>query len=144
MKRNYSIPMLILAALSAGCQTTLTGSAAAGGAGMLPIAVGAYVEQDENCGSLVALFRYDGRSIGWSGSGSTWAAMYPIRRQREAQGRWVATIVAPGPGVSGGGAPRELDVFITPRGAGRITVTAMERSEMKLCAPDELPAWARL
>lgn len=106
---------------------------------MLPIAVGAYVEQGENCGSPVAVFRYDGRSIGWSGGGSTRAAMYPIRRLREEHGRWVATIVAPGPGVSGGGAPRELDVIILPGGAGRITVTAMERVEMKLCAPDELP-----
>jgi hypothetical protein len=61
--------------------------------------------------------------------------MYPIRRLREEQGRWVTTIVAPGPGVSGGSAPRELDVIILPGGAGRITVTAMERVEMKLCAP---------
>ena len=110
---------------------------------MLPIAVGSYVEHDGGCGNPVSLFRYDGRSMGWSGGRSAPAKMYPIRRLREEQGRWVATIVAPGPGVSGRSAPRELDVIVVPRGEGRITVTAMERVEMKLCATGDLPEWAR-
>jgi hypothetical protein len=64
--------------------------------------------------------------------------MYPIVRVREDAGQWVATIVTPGPGARP--EPRELDVFIVPRGGGRITVTAMERTDMKLCALGELPA----
>jgi hypothetical protein len=140
--RVHSIPTLIMAALSAGCQSTPGGTPEAGGGRVLPIAPGAYVKQDEGCGDPVALFRYDGRRIGWTGGGGSGAAMYPIRRLREEQGRWVATIVAPGPGAGGGSAPRELDVVIVKRGAGRITVTAMERLDMKLCAPDELPRWA--
>ncbi|MEO7179070.1 MAG: hypothetical protein ABIW83_09515 [Allosphingosinicella sp.] len=110
---------------------------------MLPIPVGIYVGQKEGCGNPVAFFRYDGRRIGWGGGGGSGAALYSIRRLREEQGRWVATIVAPGPGVGGGSAPRELDVSIVDRRSGRITVTAMERVDMKLCAPDALPSWAR-
>lgn len=87
------------------------------------------------------MFRYDGRGMGWT-RGGTGAALYPIVRVREEQGQWVATIVAPGPGVSGASEPRELDVFIVPRGAGRVMVRAMEPVEMELCAPDKLPAWA--
>jgi hypothetical protein len=143
VKRKYSIGIPVMAMLSTACQSTLEAPAAAGGAGVLPIAVGAYVEQGEDCGSPVALFRYDGRGIGWSGGASAAPAMYPIRRLREEEGRWVATILAPGPGVAGASAPRELDVIILPLGAGRITVTAMERTEMKLCAPAELPERAR-
>jgi hypothetical protein len=69
--------------------------------------------------------------------------MYSIRRVRREPGRWVATIVAPGPGVAGASAPRELDVVFVDRGSGRITVAGMERVDMKLCAPDEVPSWAR-
>lgn len=130
---------LLVVALLAGCQSGVAGAPSIGAAATLPIAAGVYVAQGEDCGSAVASFRYDGRSIGWSGGGSAATAMYPIRRLRKEQGGWVATIVAPGPGVSGGDAPREIDVSIVQRGKGLITVTAMERVEMKLCAPGQLP-----
>jgi hypothetical protein len=67
--------------------------------------------------------------------------MYPILRVDEEPGQWVATIVAPGPGVAP--EPRELDVIIVPRGAERVMVRAMQPVEMKLCAPDELPVALR-
>lgn len=131
---EYPLSALVVAGLLAACQTKPAGSAAASAAGLLPIAAGAYAELGEGCGNAGALFRYDGRSMGWTRG--TGGALYPIRRVREEQGRWVATIVAPGPGAAGASSPRELDVFIVPRGAGRITVRAMERVEMELCAPD--------
>lgn len=139
-----SKPALLTLALLAGCHSKIATPAAAPlAAGLLPIAVGAYVAQDRRCADREPLFRYDGTSMGWSGSGSAERPMYPIVRVREEQGQWVATIVAPGPGVDGHKMPRELDVYIVPREAGRITITAMERAEMKLCSADELPAWAR-
>jgi hypothetical protein len=108
-------------------------------AGPLPIATGAYVEQGEACGNPGALFRYDGRSVGWTRGAAR--PMYPIVRVREGPGGWVATIVAPGPGARP--EPRELDVIIVPRGAGRVMVRAMQPVEMKLCAPNQLPAALR-
>ncbi|HYW16959.1 MAG TPA: hypothetical protein VE891_12515 [Allosphingosinicella sp.] len=120
-------------------RSQLAGPAAAAAAGVLPIAIGAYVQQDEECGNPGALFRYDGRGMGWTRGAVR--PMYPILRVREEPGRWVATIIAPGPGVAP--EPRELDVIIVPLGAGRITVRAMERVEMTLCAPDELPVALR-
>lgn len=133
---EYSIWAMVMVLL-AGCQPQqLPDSAVATSAGVLPIATGAYVEQDEECGNPGALFRYDGRSMGWTRGAER--PMYPIRRVREEHGLWVATIVAPGPGAAP--VPRELDVFIVPRDGGRITVTAMERTDMKLCPPGELPA----
>jgi hypothetical protein len=137
---KYPIPAVAMLTLLAGCQSKIAAPAAAGGAGLLPIAIGAYVAQDRGCADRAPLFRYDGWSMGWSGGGSAERPIYPIRRVREEHGQWVATIVAPGPGVAP--VPRELDVVIVPRGGGRITVTAMERADMKLCAPDELPAGA--
>ena len=110
-------------------------------AGMVPIPAGSYVEEDRSCGGRTPHFHYDGRSMGWGGAVDAERPMYPIRRVREQDGQWVATIVAPGPGVAP--EPRELDVYIVPRGGGRIIVTAMLRAEMKLCAPEELPAAAR-
>lgn len=141
--REYPMPMLMMTALSAACQSPPPAPAAADGGPVLPVAVGSYVGEGDACGNPDALFRYDGRSIGWSGGRSAPAAMYPIQRLRAEQGRWVVTIFAPGPGVSGGSAPRELDVLIVPRGTGRITVTAMERVEMTLCSRSDLPEWAR-
>ena len=138
---KYSILAVTVLALFAGCQSKVAAPAAASEAGLIPIAVGAYVAQDESCADRVALFRYDGTSMGWSGGAER--PMYPIVRVRKEQDQWVATIVSPGPGVDGHKRPRELDVYIVPRGGGRLTVTAMERIEMKFCTPAELPAWAR-
>jgi hypothetical protein len=67
--------------------------------------------------------------------------MYPIVRVREEPGQWVATIVSPRPGDRP--EQRELDVIIVPRGGGRVMVRAMERVEMTLCPPEELPAALR-
>ena len=138
---RYALATLVFVALLAGCQPKPTPPVALAAGSMLPIAVGAYVAQDKDCGDREPLFRYDGRSMGWSGGGSAERPMYPIKRVREENGLWIATIVAPGPGVAP--EPRELDVYIAPRGGGRIGVKAMERAEMKLCRPEELPAAAR-
>ena len=132
-----------LLTLLTACQAKLAKPAASDGTALIPIAIGAYVDQDKGCADRAPLFRYDGRSMGWSGSGSAERPMYPIVRVRKEQDQWVATILAPGPGVDGHKTPRELDVYIVPREAGRITITAMERDEMKLCPIDALPAWAR-
>jgi hypothetical protein len=113
--------------------------AAASAVGLLPIPTGAYVEQGETCGNPGSLFRYDGRGMGWTRGAVR--PMYPIVRVREEPGQWVATIVSPGPGDRP--EPRELDVIIVPRGGGRVMVRAMERVEMTLCAPEELPAALR-
>jgi hypothetical protein len=39
--------------------------------------------------------------------------------------------------------PRSLDVHVAPQPSGLIIVEAYERQKMRLCSPDELPAWAR-
>ncbi len=143
---EYPISVLVIVLL-AGCQSKPAGTAVSSrvqpiaimATGLLPIATGAYVEQGEACGNPGALFRYDGRSMGWSRG--TVRPMYPILRVREESSRWVATILAPGPGAQP--EPRELDVIIVPRGAGRVMVGAMEAVEMEICAPDELPAALR-
>ena len=144
---EYSMSALVIFLL-AGCQSKLAGPAApaasagpaaASAAGLLPIATGAYVEQGEECGNPGSLFRYDGRGMGWTRGAVR--PMYPIVRVREEPSQWVATIIAPGPGAAR--EPRELDVLIVPRGAGRITIRAMERVEMELCAPEELPVALR-
>ena len=131
-----------LLSLLTGCQAKLAKPAAPDGTALIPIAIGAYVDQDKGCADRAPLFRYDGRSMGWGGSVSRERPMYPIVRVRKEQDQWVATIVAPGPGVNGHETPRELDVYIVPREAGRITITAMERADMKFCTPAELPVWA--
>lgn len=139
---EFPLPALVVFTLLGGCQSKLAGHpvpAAPGPVALLPIATGAYVEQGQACGNPGALFRYDGRSLGWTRGAKR--PMYPIRRVREAHGQWVATIVAPGPGASP--KPLGIDVYIVPRSGGRITVTAMERTDMKLCAPGELPAGLR-
>ena len=141
--RIYSISVSVLLALLTGCQSKSAGPAATGGAASLPIAAGSYVGHDDECANPRAVFRFDGSGMAWIGRGAPVAETYPIRRLRQEQDQWVATIVAPGPGVDGHKTPRELDVFIVPRGAGRITVTAMERVDMKLCPAADLPAWAR-
>lgn len=143
---EYPISALVIALL-AGCQSKPVGTAGASPvppvatavAGLLPIATGAYVEQGEACGNPGALFRYDGRGVGWTRGAVR--PMYPILRVRQEPDQWVATIIAPGPGVAP--EPRELHVIIVPRGAGRVMVRAMEPVEMTLCAPSELPAALR-
>lgn len=144
---EYSISAFVMIALLAGCQSKPGGPAgtgpvlpaAASASGLLPIATGAYVEQGETCGDPGSLFRYDGRGMGWTRGAVR--PMYPILRVREEPGQWVATIVSPGPGDRP--EQRELDVIILPRGGGRVMVRAMERVEMTLCAPEELPAALR-
>lgn|GEM_PF-6485293 len=98
----------------------------------------------EACSAPSAVFRYDGWGVGWIGRGSDPGELYPIVRVREGPEEWVATISAPGPGVDGAQHPREVEVSITALGDGEhIVVTAMERAEMRLCAEDALPVWAR-
>jgi hypothetical protein len=109
----------------------------------IPIVLGAYGVEDRSCGERASLFHYDGHSLGWNPSGSAERVMYPIRRVREENGQWVATVIAPGPGVSGAASPQEVEVAIVPRGGGRITVTSWERIEMKLCPPGALPVEER-
>jgi hypothetical protein len=105
---------------------------------------GSYVAVGEACAAPSAVFRYDGSGVGWIGRGSNPGALYPIVREREGPDVYVATISAPGPGVNGAREPRELEVWINALGDGeRIVVTAMERTEMRLCAEDVLPVWAR-
>jgi hypothetical protein len=111
--------------------------------GHLPIARGFYVARPKRCDEGGGLFRYDGEGIAWLSGGPELAALYPIRRVREEEGRWVATISAPGPGTHGAADPRDVQVFITPQPSGSVMVEAFGRQDMRLCNADELPGWAR-
>jgi hypothetical protein len=112
--------------------------------GHLPIARGFYVARPHRCDQAASLFLYDGAGMAWlSGGREDPAALYPIRRVREENGRWVATISSPGPGVNGADEPRNVTVTITPQPVGLVTVEAYGSEEMRLCPPDELPKWAR-
>jgi hypothetical protein len=107
--------------------------------GHLPIARGFYVARPHRCDEAGSLFRYDGAGMAWlSGGREDPAALYPIRRVREEDGRWVATISSPGPGVNGAAEPRDVEVIVTPQAVGLVIVEAYGRQEMRLCSPDEL------
>ena len=105
---------------------------------------GSYVAVGEACSAPSAVFRYDGTGVGWIGRGAAPGELYPIVRVREGPEEYVATILAPGPGVDGAANPREVNVSIVALGDGeRIAVTAMERAVMRLCPEDALPVWGR-
>jgi hypothetical protein len=110
--------------------------------GHLPIARGFYAARPQRCGEAGSLFHYDGARIGWTVPTRDRGALHRILRVREEKGWWVATIRAPGPGEEGAASPRDVQVFIEPQPVGRIIVEAYERTDMRLCSPDELPAWA--
>jgi hypothetical protein len=112
--------------------------------GHLPIARGFYVARPHRCDEAGSLFRYDGAGMAWlSGGPEDPAALYPIRSVREEEGRSVATISSPGPGAKGAAEPRDVTVIVAPQPSGLVTVEAYASEEMRLCGPDELPAWAR-
>jgi hypothetical protein len=136
---------LLLLLLCGGCRAVEAPAFSPYRAGSFAALVrGTYVAVGEACSNPSAVFRYDGWGVGWIGRGSDPAALYPIVRVREGPEEYVATVSAPGPGVDGADHPREVEVSIVAMGDGeRIVVTAMERTEMRLCAEDALPVWAR-
>ncbi|HZG07860.1 MAG TPA: hypothetical protein VEZ70_02660 [Allosphingosinicella sp.] len=111
--------------------------------GHLPVARGLYVARPHMCAEASSLFHYDGESMAWISPGHSSTAAYPIMSVRQEDGRWVATISAPGPGVHGARDRRSVRVSIVPEPSGLVSVDAYGREEMRLCGPDEVPAWAR-
>lgn len=136
---------LILLLLCGGCVSVEAPAVAPARPGAFAALVrGTYVELGEACSAPSVVFRYDGWGVGWIGRGREPGELYPIVRVREGPEVYVATISTPGPGADGADHPRELEVWITALGDGEgIAVRAMERTEMRLCAEDDLPVWAR-